>query len=30
MLIAQVMTHSLIVISQDKQFDAYTIQRVWA
>lgn len=30
MLIAQATTHSLVIISQDKQFDAYAIQRVWA
>lgn len=30
MLIAQAITHSLVIISQDKQFDAYAIQRVWA
>jgi hypothetical protein len=30
MLIAQAMTHSLMIISQDQQFDAYAIQRVWA
>ncbi|XHX80672.1 MAG: type II toxin-antitoxin system VapC family toxin [Stenomitos frigidus ULC029] len=30
MLIAQAMTHSLVIISQDKQFDAYATKRVWA
>ncbi len=29
MLIAQAINHSLIVISADTAFDAYTIQRVW-
>jgi PIN domain nuclease of toxin-antitoxin system len=29
-LIAQAINHSLIIISTDKKFDAYPIQRVWA
>ncbi|MEH2049505.1 type II toxin-antitoxin system VapC family toxin [Nostoc sp.] len=29
MLIAQAMNHSLIIISRDKKFDAYSIQRMW-
>lgn len=29
-LIAQAINHSLIMISTDKKFDAYPIQRVWA
>lgn len=30
MLIAQAINNSLIIISQDAQFDAYSIQRVWS
>lgn len=30
MLIAQAINNSLIVISQDTQFDAYSIQRLWS
>ncbi|BDI16486.1 twitching motility protein PilT [Nostoc cf. commune SO-36] len=29
MLIAQAMNHSLIIISRDKKFDAYSVQRMW-
>ncbi|AFZ51206.1 type II toxin-antitoxin system VapC family toxin [Dactylococcopsis salina] len=29
MLIAQAMNHSLIVVSRDRAFDAYSIQRIW-
>jgi PIN domain nuclease of toxin-antitoxin system len=29
-LIAQAINHSLVIISTDKKFDAYPIQRVWA
>jgi len=29
-LIAQAITHSLVIISTDKKFDAYPIRRVWA
>ncbi len=29
MLIAQAINHSLIIISRDKKFDAYSIQRMW-
>ena len=30
MLIAQAITNSLIIVSADKAFDAYPIQRLWA
>ncbi|MEH2055297.1 MAG: type II toxin-antitoxin system VapC family toxin [Nostoc sp.] len=29
MLIAQAINHSLIIISRDKKFDAYSVQRMW-
>jgi PIN domain nuclease of toxin-antitoxin system len=29
MLIAQAINHSLIIISRDKKFDAYSVQRIW-
>ncbi|WP_375473100.1 type II toxin-antitoxin system VapC family toxin [uncultured Nostoc sp.] len=29
MLIAQARNHSLIIISKDKKFDAYSVQRMW-
>ncbi|RCJ23427.1 twitching motility protein PilT [Nostoc sp. ATCC 43529] len=29
MLIAQAINHSLIIISRDKKFDAYSVQRLW-
>ncbi|MEH2240781.1 type II toxin-antitoxin system VapC family toxin [Nostoc sp.] len=29
MLIAQAINHSLIIISSDKKFDAYSVQRMW-
>ncbi|MEH1851966.1 MAG: type II toxin-antitoxin system VapC family toxin [Nostoc sp.] len=29
MLIAQARNHSLIIISRDKKFDAYSVQRMW-
>jgi len=29
-LIAQAINHSLVIISTDKKFDAYPIQRVWS
>lgn len=28
-LVAQVMNHSLVLISRDSAFDAYNIQQVW-
>jgi PIN domain nuclease of toxin-antitoxin system len=28
-LVAQAMNHSLVLISRDRAFDAYPIQRVW-
>ena len=30
MLVAQSITNSLIIVSQDKQLDSYPIQRLWA
>ncbi|MBW4660023.1 MAG: type II toxin-antitoxin system VapC family toxin [Drouetiella hepatica Uher 2000/2452] len=30
MLISQAINHSLAIISTDKKFDAYSVQRVWA
>ncbi|WP_073068943.1 type II toxin-antitoxin system VapC family toxin [Phormidesmis priestleyi] len=30
MLISQAINHSLMIISVDKKFDAYSIQRIWA
>lgn len=30
MLISQAINHSLIIISTDKKFDAYSVQRIWA
>ena len=30
LLIAQAMNHSLVIVSADKTFDTYPIQRVWA
>ncbi len=29
MLVAQAINHSLIIVSQDRQLDAYCIQRLW-
>ncbi|MEH2267651.1 MAG: type II toxin-antitoxin system VapC family toxin [Nostoc sp.] len=29
MLIAQAINHSLIIISRDKKFDTYSVQRMW-
>jgi PIN domain nuclease of toxin-antitoxin system len=29
MLIAQALNHSLVIISRDTKFDAYSVQRIW-